>query len=32
MLNYDDNGVLPVRLGTIVTQMIPYKQSGKEEL
>lgn len=28
MLNYDDNGVLPVRLGTIVTQMIPYKQSG----
>lgn len=32
MLNYDDDGVLPVRLGTIVTQMIPYKQSGKEEL
>ena len=28
MLNYDDDGVLPVRLGTIVTQMIPYKQSG----
>lgn len=28
MLNYDDNGVLPIRLGTIVTQMIPYKQSG----
>lgn len=32
MLNYDDDGVLPVRLGTIVTQMIPYKQSGKEGL
>ena len=32
MLNYDDNGVLPVRLGTIVTQMMPYRQSGKEEL
>lgn len=32
MLNYDDDGVLTVRLGTIVTQMIPYKQSGKEEL
>ena len=32
MLNYDDDGVLPVRLGTIVTQMIPYRQSGKEEL
>ena len=28
MLNYDDNGVLPVRLGTIVTQMMPYRQSG----
>lgn len=32
MLNYDDDGVLPVRLGTIVTQMMPYRQSGKEEL
>lgn len=32
MLNDGDDGVLPVRLGTIVTQMIPYKQSGKEEL
>ena len=32
MLNYDDNGVLPIRLGTIVTQMMPYGQSGKEEL
>lgn len=32
MLNYDDNGVLPIRLGTIVTQMMPYRQSGKEEL
>ena len=28
MLNDDDDGVLPVRLGTIVTQMIPYRQSG----
>ena len=28
MLNYDDDGVLPVRLGTIVTQMMPYRQSG----
>lgn len=28
MLNDGDDGVLPVRLGTIVTQMIPYKQSG----
>lgn len=32
MLNDDDDGVLPVRLGTIVTQMMPYRQSGKEEL
>ena len=32
MLNYDDDGVLPVRLGTIVTQMMPYRQSRKEEL
>lgn len=28
MLNEVDDGVLLVRLGTIVTQMIPYKQSG----
>lgn len=27
MLNYDDDGVLPVRLGTIVTQMMPYGQT-----
>lgn len=32
MLNDGDDGILPVRLGTIVTQMIPYRQSGKEEL
>lgn len=32
MLNYNDDGVLPVRLGTIVTQMMPYRQLGKEEL
>lgn len=32
MLNDGDNGVLPVRLGTIVTQMVPYRQPGKEEL
>lgn len=32
MLNYDDNGVLPVRLETIVTQMMPYRRPGKEEL
>lgn len=32
MLNYDDDGVLPVRLGTIVAQMMPYRQSRKEEL
>lgn len=32
MLNYDDDGVLPVRLGTVVTQMRPYRQPGKEEL
>jgi hypothetical protein len=32
MLNDGDNGVLPVRLGTIVTQMMPYGQPGKEEL
>ena len=28
MLNEVDDGVLLVRPGTIVTQMIPYKQSG----
>lgn len=32
MLNYDDDGVLLVHLGTVVTQMMPYRQSGKEEL
>lgn len=32
MLNDGDDGVLLVRLGTVVTQMIPYRQSGKEEL
>lgn len=32
MLNYDDDGVLPVRPGTVVTQIMPYGQSGKEEL
>ncbi len=26
MLNDGDDGVLPVRLGTIVTQMMPYRQ------
>lgn len=31
MLNDGDDGVLPVRLGTIVTQMMPYSQTGKEE-
>ena len=31
MLNNGDDDVLPVRLGTIVTQMMPYRQSGKEE-
>lgn len=31
MLNDGDDGVLPVRLGTVVTQMMPYNQSGKEE-
>lgn len=29
MLN---DGVLLVRPGTVVTQMVPYRQSGKEEL
>ena len=32
MLNYDDDGVLPVRPGTVVTQMMPYGQPGKEVL
>lgn len=32
MLNYGDDGVLLVRLGTVVTQMMPYRQPGKEEL
>ena len=32
MLDDGDYGVLPVLLGTIVTQMMPYRQSGKEEL
>ena len=29
MLNDGDDGVLPVRLETIVTQMMPYRQSRK---
>lgn len=28
MLNDGDDGVLPIRLGTIVTQMMPYWQPG----
>ena len=28
MLNDGDDGVLLVRLGTVVTQMMPYRQSG----
>ncbi len=28
MLNNGDDGVLLVRLGTVVTQMIPYRQPG----
>lgn len=32
MLNDGDDGVLSVRLGIIVTQMMPDRQSGKEEL
>lgn len=32
MLNNGDDGVLPVRLGTVVTQMMPYRLPGKEEL
>lgn len=31
MLTDGDDGVLLVRLGTVVTQMMPYRQSGKEE-
>ena len=27
MLNDGDDGVLPVRLGTVVTQMMPYGQT-----
>ena len=30
MLNKVDDGL--VRPGTVVTQMMPYRQSGKEEL
>lgn len=26
VLNDGDDGVLPVRLGTVVTQMMPYRQ------
>ena len=34
MLNDGDDGVLLllVRLGTVVTQMMPYRLPGKEEL
>lgn len=32
MLNEVDDGVLLVRPGNFVTQMLPYRQSGKEEL
>lgn len=32
MLNEVDDGVLLVRLGNFVTQMLPYRQPGKEEL
>ncbi len=32
MLNDGYDGVLLVRLGNVVTQMMPYRQSGKEEL
>jgi len=32
MLNDGDDGVLLARLGTVVTQMMPYGQPGKEEL
>ena len=32
MLNDGADGVLLVRLGNVVPQMMPYRQSGKEEL
>lgn len=32
MLNDGDDGVLLVRPGTVVTQMMPYRQPGKEVL
>lgn len=32
MLNEVDDGVLLVRLGAVVTQMVPYRRPGKEEL
>ena len=32
MLNDGDDGVLLVRLGAVVTQMVPYRQPRKEEL
>lgn len=32
MLNEVDDGVLLVRPGNFVTQMLPYWQPGKEEL
>ena len=32
MLNDGDDGVLLVRLGAVVTQMVPYRRPGKEEL
>ena len=32
ILHDGDDGVLLVRLGNVVTQMMPYRQSGKEEL
>ena len=32
MLNDGDDGVLLVRLGTVVTQMLPSRRPGKEEL
>lgn len=32
MLNDGDDGVLLVRPETVLTQMMPYRQSGKEEL
>ena len=32
MLNDGDDGVLLVRLGTVMTQMMPYRLPGKEEL